>query len=114
MGRLFDLIQAHVDSQPYEVTFSQVAKKIGVSRQTVLNWKTPTKLIEKRHLEAISQVTGVPYLRVLDALLEDIGYLRPDPVDQADDTVTPLSEAPSSVADEQLQRVAKRPKKRAE
>jgi transcriptional regulator with XRE-family HTH domain len=111
MGRLFDLIQAHVDSQPYEVTFSQVAKKIGVSRQTVLNWKTPTKLIEKRHLEAISQVTGVPYLRVLDALLDDIGYLRPDP---ADSTVTPLSEAPSSVADEQLQRVAKRPRKRAE
>lgn len=78
MGRLFDLIQAHMDSQPYEVNVAQVAKKIGVTRQTVLNWKHPAKLIDKDHLVSISRLTGVPYQRVLDALLEDIGYLRPD------------------------------------
>lgn len=88
MGRLFDLIQEHVDSQPYEVTLSQVAKRIGVSRQTVLNWRTPTKLIDKKHLVAISQVTGRSYETVRDALLNDIGYLteRDAPPDRKDET----------------------------
>jgi hypothetical protein len=45
----------------------------------VANWREPTKLIAKEHLEAIARVTGVPYERVLDALLEDVGYRRPDP-----------------------------------
>lgn len=105
MGRLYDLIQAHIDAQPYGVTAADIARRIGVSRQTVLNWKTPAKLIDKEHLVAVAQITGVPYQRVLDALLEDIGYLHPN-------NVTDLSGAMPSVADEQLGRVAKRPKKR--
>lgn len=75
MGRLFDLLQTHVDAQPYDVSWADVARKIGVSRQTVLNWREPKKLIAPDHLEAVARVTGVPYLRVLDALLKDIGYL---------------------------------------
>lgn len=74
MGRLFDLIQHHVDTQSYDVTLAQVAKRIGVSRQTVLNWRNPTKLIDKKHLVAISRVTGVRYATVLEALLDDIDY----------------------------------------
>ena len=77
MGQLFDLIQGHIDAQPYDVTLAQVARKVGVSRQTISNWRSPTKLIDKEHLLALSKVTGVPYLRVLDALLQDIGYLTP-------------------------------------
>lgn len=76
MGRLYDLLQDHMDAQPYEVTPADIARRIGVSRQTVLNWRTPSKLVRKDHLLAIAQVTGVPYQRVLDALLEDIGYLH--------------------------------------
>lgn len=76
MGKLYDLIQAHIDAQPYGVSERQVAKAIGVTQTTLSNWREPKKLIEKKHLAAISRVTGVPYLRVLDALLEDIGYLR--------------------------------------
>lgn len=75
MGRLYDLIQAHIDSQPYEVSERQVARAIGVTQTTLSNWRTPKRLIAKEHLQAISRVTGVPYIRVLDALLEDIGYL---------------------------------------
>lgn len=78
MGRLFDILQAHVDAQPYEVSWADVARKIGVSRQTVLNWREPNRLIQREHLRRISEVTGVPYLRVLDALLKDIGYLSDD------------------------------------
>ena len=91
MGQLFDLIQGHIDAQPYEVTLAQVARKVGVSRQTISNWRNPTKLIDKKHLLAISQVTGVPYLRVLDALLHDIGYMtteatQPEPPTEKRDT----------------------------
>lgn len=75
MGRLYDLIQAHMDAQPYEVRPADVARALGVSRQTVLNWREPTRLVSKKHLQALAQLTGVPYLRVLDALLEDIGYI---------------------------------------
>lgn len=77
MGRLFDLIEDHRKAhEPYPPTYSKIAEQAGVSRQTLLNWRTPTKLLQKEHLVAIARVTGVPYQRVLDALLEDIGYLR--------------------------------------
>lgn len=76
MGQLYDLIQAHMDNQPYAVSQRQVAGKIGVSPTTLKNWREPKELIEKRHLLAIARLTGVPYLRVLDALLHDIGYLK--------------------------------------
>ena len=82
MGRLFELIQAHMDAQPYGVSERQIAKNLGVSPTTLKNWRTPVKLIDREHLLAISRVTGVPYLRVLDALLEDIGYIpstKPEP-----------------------------------
>jgi DNA-binding transcriptional regulator YdaS (Cro superfamily) len=78
MGRLFDLIQAHMDAQPYGVSERAIAIKLGVSPTTLRNWKSPTRLIDKEHLVAISRLTGDPYGRVLDALLEDIGYLRPE------------------------------------
>lgn len=81
-GRLFALIQAHMDAQPYGVSERQIARKLDVSPTTLRNWREPTKLIAKRHLVAISELTGVPYSRVLDALLEDIGYLSPAPPDQ--------------------------------
>lgn len=77
MGRLYALIQAHIDAQPYAVSDRQIAKALGVSPTTLKNWRTPTKLIAKKHLEAISRVTGVPYRVVLEALLEDINYDRP-------------------------------------
>lgn len=77
MGRLFDLIEEHRKAhEPYPPTYSKIAAQVGVSRQTLLNWRTPTKLLDKNHLLGLSEVTGVPYQRVLDALLEDIGYLR--------------------------------------
>lgn len=79
MGRLYGLIQAHIDAQPYPVSERQLAQRIGVSPTTLKNWRSPVRLIDKKHLEAIARVTGVPYYRVLDALLHDIGYLAADP-----------------------------------
>lgn len=115
MGKFYDLIQAHIDAQPYHVPDRQVAGKLGVTQTTLSNWRTPKRLIDKQHLLAVARLTGVPYLRVLDALLEDIGYLREesdgDDRSAAPMNVTELSDALPKVADEQLGRVAKRPKK---
>lgn len=85
MGKLYDLIQAHIDAQPYGVSERQVARKIGVTQTTLSNWRNPKKLIAKEHLIAISRVTGVRYSRVLDALIEDIGYGSEDDGLPADD-----------------------------
>lgn len=79
MGQLFDIIQEHIDAQPYGVSQRKIAEHLGVSPTTLKNWREPRELIEKRHLEAISDLTGVPYLRVLDALLHDIGYMGVTP-----------------------------------
>lgn len=78
MGQLYGLIQAHIDAQPYPVSERQIAIKLGVTQTTLKNWRTPAKLPAKKHLVAISELTGVPYQRVLDALLTDIGYLQRD------------------------------------
>ena len=79
MGKLYDLIQEHIDAQPYPVSERQVAKAIGVTQTTLSNWREPKKLIAKEHLLSIARVTRNPYHRVLDALLEDIGYRDAQP-----------------------------------
>lgn len=77
MGRLFDLVEAYRSRYaPHEPSYSRIAERVGVSRQTLLNWRTPKELLDKQYLRALAQVTGVPYERVLAALLEDIGYLH--------------------------------------
>lgn len=75
MGKLYDLIQEHIDQQPYPVSERQVALAIGVTQTTLKNWREPKKLVDKEHLLSIARVTRNPYNRVLDALLQDIGYI---------------------------------------
>lgn len=89
MGQLYSLIEDHMDRQGgYRISQRQVASRLGVSPTTLANWRDPKELIEKRHLVAISALTGVPYHRVLDALLEDIGYLKEsDPGESSDRSV---------------------------
>lgn len=82
MGKLYDLIQEHIDAQQYPPSERQVAKELGVTQTTLSNWRTPKKLIAKEHLLAIARVTRNPYARVLDALLEDIGYRDATPPTQ--------------------------------
>jgi transcriptional regulator with XRE-family HTH domain len=77
MGRLYDLIQEHIDSQRYEVREAQVARELGVTQTTLSNWREPKGMVKKEHLEAIARVTQNPYRVVRDAWLEDVGLLHP-------------------------------------
>lgn len=86
MGKFYDLIQEHIDSQPYEVTERAVARRLGVTQTTLSNWRNPKRLIAKEHIVAVSKLAGVRYERARDALLSDIGYLTEEssPADRED------------------------------
>lgn len=89
MGRLYDIIQAHIDAQaPYPPSERRVAEQLEVTQTTLSNWRNPKRLIDKEHLRSISRLTGVPYARVLDALLDDIHYLR-----EEDEPMPPVRKA---------------------
>lgn len=76
MGRLYDIIQAHIDAQaPYKPSVRQVAIQLGVSPTTVANWRNPKELPRAEHLEAIARVTGVPVREVFYAAGVDAGYI---------------------------------------
>ncbi len=81
MGRLHDIIQAHIDAQPYGTSVRKVAEAIGVSPTTVGNWRNPKELPRKEHLEAIARVTGRPYDDVFYAAGVDAGYIIETVVD---------------------------------
>jgi transcriptional regulator with XRE-family HTH domain len=88
MGKFYDLIQQHIDSQPYEVRERQVARRLGVTQTTLSNWREPKALIAKRHIVAVAELAGVRYGKALDALLEDIGYLTEDETQDTPNTET--------------------------
>jgi len=67
------IIQAHLDK--YGVSRAEFARRAGTTPQTVNNWQNGLKsLPDSRHLHGVAEVTGVPYLVVLDAALVDAGY----------------------------------------
>lgn len=78
MGKLYDLIQEHIDNQQYPPSVRQVAKEIGVTQTTLKNWREPKQMIKKEHIASIARVTRNPYSAVLHALLEDINYAYAD------------------------------------
>lgn len=87
MGKLWELLQRHIDAAPYPPSERQVAGRLGVSPTTLANWREPKKLPSRENLQAIADLVGVRYSVVLDAALYDTGYhestvvtLRPRPV----------------------------------
>lgn len=75
MGRLYDIIQAHIDAQPHGVSVRRLAEALGVSPTTVANWRDPKELPKREHLEAVARVTGTPYDDVFYAAGVDTGYI---------------------------------------
>lgn len=81
-GRLWAILQAHVDSQVYPPSRRQLARKLGVAPQTLNNWYNGLRSMpEVEHVRAIADLTGTPYRDVIAAALADAGYeieLPPD------------------------------------
>lgn len=75
LGELGALMQAHMDGQRYPVTKADLARRLGVTRQTVANWMAGTAMPHPEHIRALTGVLDVSYTRVLDAALADRGYL---------------------------------------
>lgn len=90
MGRLYDIIQAHIDAQKYPPSIRQLALELGVSPTTVANWRSIKKLPGAEHLEAIARVTGTPVRDVFYAAGVDAGYIVE--TGQADEPVVDLAE----------------------
>jgi transcriptional regulator with XRE-family HTH domain len=74
MGKLWELLQRHIDTAPYPPTERAVARKLNVSPTTLANWRDPKKLPSRENLQAIADLVGVRYSVVLDAALYDTGY----------------------------------------
>lgn len=74
MGKLWQLLQSHIDGEKYPPSERQVAAKLGVSPTTLGNWRAPRKLPSRENLQAIADLIGSRYSVVLDAALYDTGY----------------------------------------
>jgi transcriptional regulator with XRE-family HTH domain len=110
MGKLWDVVQAHMDGEPYRVSQRQVALKLGISPTALGNWRQLRSLPEADHLRALANLTGTPYLRVLDAALEDAGYLPKAGGDHDEPRDTaPSTQAGGSPAGERF--VTRRPRR---
>ena len=77
-GRLWELIQSWMDSMAYPPSQRRLASRLGVSPTTVSDWKYGTGFPSPAKLHDLAAEIGVPYERVLDAVLRDRGY-RDDP-----------------------------------
>lgn len=75
MGKLWDIVQRHMDTQPYGVSQRRLAAALKISPTALANWRDPKALPTPENLHALANLTGTPYLRVLDAALEDAGYI---------------------------------------
>lgn len=74
MGRLWGILQRHIDESPYPPSEREVARKLGVSPTTLANWRNPKRLPSRASLQAIADLVGVRYATVLEAALQDTGY----------------------------------------
>ena len=75
-SHLVDLIDAH--KAAYGVGESELARRIGVSRQNLHLWRAHgvRALPARTTLDCVAAELRLPYARVLEAALRDTGYLK--------------------------------------
>ena len=73
--RLVELIDAH--KRAYGVGESELARRIGVTRQNLHLWRTHglRGLPARSTLDGMATELRLPYVQVLEAALRDVGYL---------------------------------------
>lgn len=71
LGRLFDEWQ---EGQRYRPSKRKIADNMGISPSSLDQWRTGTQP-NPGHLSALAREMHYPYRKLLDAMLEDQGYL---------------------------------------
>lgn len=100
MGKLWELLQRHIDGEKYPPSERQVAARLGVAPNTLGKWRNPKALPSRENLQAIADLVGVRYSVVLDAALYDTGY-------HEGARVIPLRHRPITTIEAELQVAAK-------
>lgn len=74
-SRLVELIDAH--KHTYGVSEAELARRIGITRQNLSLWRTRglRGLPARATLDGMATELHLPYVRVLEAALRDVGYL---------------------------------------
>lgn len=73
-GVLWAIIQEWMDAQHYPPSQRKLADRVGVSASAVSDWKYREGFPNPDALRRLAAEIGVPYERVLDAVLIDRGY----------------------------------------
>lgn len=83
MSELGAILQAWADKQPVQpVTDAGLGRALGVTRQTVGNWRAGlSRLPDPHQLRKVATLTGTDYRTVLEAALVDAGYLQRESLD---------------------------------
>lgn len=68
-------IQDWMDHQLFRVSQAQLAERVGVERSAVSQWKLGQSRPKPEHLRELARLTGIPYDRLLLAVVRDMGYL---------------------------------------
>lgn len=91
VGHVWNLIDAHMKSGPYDASLRKVALRLGVSPSTLGNWRDDITLPEQRFLSRIAELVGVSEAVVFDAWSEDARAKIVDAPKQAARTPKPKS-----------------------
>lgn len=104
-GELWKLVQSYIDRQPFAPSYRKVAERLGMSPTALLNWRSDlTSLPNQRNLLAFSDLSGVPYERLLDAALRDACYLPESAARAASTPETNWTQVPSAQRWEAVER----------
>lgn len=76
-GALWEVIQSWMDSIPYPPSQRKLAARIEISPSAMSDWKYGRGFPHPDDLRRLAAEIGVPYERVLDAVLVDRGYREP-------------------------------------
>lgn len=78
-GALWQLIQEWMDAIAYPPSQRRLANRLEVSASALTDWKYGRGFPAPDTLRRLAAEIGVPYERVLDAVLRDRGYREPEP-----------------------------------
>lgn len=73
-GHLWSLVEEWMDAMPYPPSQAKLAERIQVSASALTDWKYGDGFPNPEPLRRLAAEIGVPYERMLDAVLKDRGY----------------------------------------